>query len=172
MKLNLLVSAAVLASRVAGADEGVRIGVIPGALVSLANANSGTGYGGDLWAGYELRRGRFGLTPFGDIGFYEFPHTPGEQLLLAIPSFKLSYHWGEWIPAAIAGVGYARSWTHSTTPAITTSYVGLSIGAELARHVTDRLAIGIACHYEPLLSLSAPTTSSFLDIGVSATITL
>ena len=170
--MKLLVCAALLAARAASADDGMRVGVAPGATVSFANAHSVTGYGGELWAGYEILRGRIGITPFGELAFYDFPHDPSSQLLLAMPAVKLGYHAGAWIPAARLGLGYARSWTASTTPSIRVSYVALSIGAELAHQVTDWLAIGIDFDYRPLVPTSVPTTDTFITFGASATVTL
>jgi len=170
------VCAAVLAARAASADpvrgEGVRIGAIPGASLSYATANRETGYGGELWAGYELLRGPWGLTPLGELGFFDFPHEPDMQLFFAMADFKVSYHFGPWIPAATAGVGYGRTWLSSTTPSIKTSYVALAIGAELAHQVTSWLAIGIDFTYRPLVSTSVSATNTFLDFGASATFTL
>ena len=167
-----VLAAAHVASADVGPSEGVRIGVIPGASLEFLNANSVTGGGGKLWAGYELLRGPWGLTPLGELGYYDFPRDPNGQLFFATAGFKVGYHFGEWIPSATASAGYARTWLASTTPSITTSYVALSIGAELSHQITDWLAIGIDFDYRPLVSTSAPATKTILDFGASATISL
>jgi hypothetical protein len=151
-------------------DSGIRIGAIPGAIRSLRHGQGVTGYGGDLWAGYELVHGNLGVTPFASVGFDNFTGSGGGQLLLAMPSVKVGYHFGSWIPAGMFGVGFARTWEGTGGGrSATQSYLALSIGAELVHQIVSVFAIGIAVHYTPLVD---PSVNSFIDFGVSATVTL
>jgi len=171
------VLALVAAAPTASADDvppptgGAKLGVTPGGILFSGNGQSLTGFGGDAWVGYELMHGQVGITPLLDLGYEYFTGTPSAQLLFALPSVKLSYHTGSWIPAAMVGVGYGR--TSSTPvsggPSFSDNYFALSIGAELAYQISPAFALGVAVHYKPFLE---PALNSFVDFGVSATFAL
>ena len=150
--------------------SGVRVGVIPGAMLSVTSGQDSTAYGSDLWIGYEIMRGAVGITPYADAGFESFTGNHSGQLLFAMPSVKLGFHSGGWVPAVMFGIGYARTWAGTGgSESASANYLALSIGAELVHQLVPRFAIGIAVHYKPFVD---PAVDSFVDFGVSAIVSL
>jgi hypothetical protein len=150
--------------------SGIRVGVTPGAMFSVTSGQDATAYGSDLWLGYELMHGRVGITPYLDAGFESFTGSHSGQLLFAMPSVKLGFHTGGWVPALMFGLGYARTWAGTGgVESATANYLALSFGAELVHQLVPNFAIGIAVHYKPFVD---PAVNSFVDFGVSAIVSL
>ena len=163
VKPKLLVCAALLASRAARADEGVRIGVVPGAILSLANANTGTGYGGDLWGGLQSCAAGASSTPHsatsGSTRFHVHPlvsklvaRDAELQAQLSPGRVDPRRNGGRWLRALVDAEHDADD------PRPTTS--AYRSAPRLALRFTDQIAIGIEFQYKPLLSLSAPSVQA------------